>query len=64
MADFVRGHDDARKSAGVLDDGHAVDFLEAFVHDARAAHVREPCTHDVHDISVWPRYIRVCCLLV
>lgn len=45
MTDFVRGHDDAGKSARVFDDGHAVDFLEPFVHHARSAHVRESCVH-------------------
>lgn len=41
MANFVRGHNDAGKAACVFYDGHAVDFLKAFVHHACAAHVRK-----------------------
>lgn len=41
MTDFVSGYDDARKSASVLYDGHAVDFLETFVHHASSAHIRK-----------------------
>ena len=41
VSELVRGDDDAREPAGVLDDGDAVDLLEALVDDARAAHVRE-----------------------
>ena len=41
VSELVRGDDDARESAGVLDDGHAVHLLEPLVDDARAAHVGE-----------------------
>ena len=41
VAQLVRGDDDAGEAAGVLDDGDAVDLLEALVDDARAAHVGE-----------------------
>ena len=41
MADFVSGDDDAGESAGVLDDGNAVDFLEALIDNARSSDVSE-----------------------
>ena len=41
MADFVGGDDDAGETAGVLDDGDAVDLLQAFVDDASATDVGE-----------------------
>lgn len=44
VTDFVRGYDDARKSARVLYDGDAVDFLKTFVHHARSTDVRESYT--------------------
>ena len=41
VADFVGGDDDAGETAGVLDDGDAVDLLQAFVDDASATDVGE-----------------------
>ncbi len=42
MSKFMSGDDDAGKSAGVFDDGHAVHLLEALVDDAGPADVGEP----------------------
>jgi len=41
MADLVGRHYDAGEAPSVLHNGHRVDLLQALVHHARAAHVRE-----------------------
>lgn len=41
MTDFMGGHDNARKSASVFNNGDAVDFFKTLVYHTRASHVRE-----------------------
>lgn len=48
MANFVRGYNDTGKSASVFYDGHAVDFLETFIHYARSADVSKPWINAKH----------------
>ena len=44
MADFMSSDDNSRETAGVFDDGHAVDFLQTLVDDASSADVCESCS--------------------
>lgn len=41
MTNFMGCHNDTAETAGVLDDGHAVDLLQSLVHDAGASDVCE-----------------------
>jgi len=43
MADFVSSDDDTGESTRVLDDGYAVDFLEALVNDTGSSNVGKSC---------------------
>lgn len=55
MTNFVGGHNDTAEAAGVLDDGHAVDLLQALVDDAGTSDVREAFTV----VRVWGVEFRI-----
>lgn len=58
MTNFVGGHNDTAEAAGVLDDGHAVDLLQALVDDAGTSDVRKAFT-GVHGWGVELRILVV-----
>jgi len=44
MANFVGSHDDSGETAGVFDDGHAVDLFKSFVDHTGSTDVGESCS--------------------
>ena len=46
MPDFMSSDNDSAEATGVLDDGHAVDLLQTFVHHASTSHVSKACGVD------------------
>lgn len=46
VADLVRSDDDTAESAGIFDDSDRIHLLEALIHDARPADVRESCAEE------------------
>lgn len=50
MTDLVSGNDNATEAAGIFDNCHTVDLLEAFIHHAGSADIRKSCVHENHEL--------------